>query len=254
MDKSLKSKRILLTGGYGFWGSYVAEELKRAGATKVSIPKFPKTDLRNLGECKSAVRGKDIIIHLAGLVGGIGLNREKPGELFYDNAIMGIQLIEEARKAKVEKCVVIGTICAYPKLTPVPFKDQEIRKSITAYKNFFLRRYSFTKLLVLNFVSQPATFWKKSAMEKIGLFDESEHLVMDYEFWMRIGKLSKMIYVDKYLAGFRSYAANKSTLGFQKQFADEYRVSKQNTKNIFLIFAHKIHAKLICFSYKIIAK
>lgn len=126
MDKSLKNKRILLTGGYGFLGSYVAEELKRAGATKISIPKFPETDLRNLSECKSAVRGKDIIIHLAGKVGGIGLNREKPGELFYDNAIMGIQLIEEARKAKVKKCIIAGTICAYPKHTPVPFKEENL--------------------------------------------------------------------------------------------------------------------------------
>ena len=126
MGESLKNKRILLTGGDGFLGRYVAEELRRAGATKVSIPKFPKSDLRDLDQCKGAVRGKDIVIHLAGKVGGIGLNREKPGELFYDNAIMGIQLIEEARKAGVKKCVVLGTICAYPKFTPVPFKEKNL--------------------------------------------------------------------------------------------------------------------------------
>jgi len=126
MIKSLKNKRVLLTGGDGFLGRHVAKELKKAGVGDILIPQFPETDLRRQADCRALVKDRDIVIHLAAKVGGIGFNLEKPGELFYDNAIMGIQLIEEARKAGVEKCVVIGTICAYPKFTPVPFKEKNL--------------------------------------------------------------------------------------------------------------------------------
>ena len=131
--------------------------------------------------------------------------------------------------------------------------SKEIRKGITAYKNFFLKRYSYKKLLVLNFISQPATFWRKTATDKIALFNEKEHLVMDYEYWLKLGKLSDIIYLNEYLAGFRSYAQNKSTLRFSEQFADEYRVASQNTKSWPLIAAHKVHAKAICAAYKILS-
>jgi len=131
--------------------------------------------------------------------------------------------------------------------------DQEIRKKITAYKNFFLKRYSYNKLLILNFVSQPATFWRQSAQKKVGVFNENEHLVMDYDYWMKIGKLSDMIYINSYLSGFRSYVDNKSSRGFVRQFADEYRVATGNTGNWLLLVLHKIHAKLICLAYKVIS-
>jgi len=125
---NLTKKKILVTGGAGFLGSHVIEKLLARGVPKenIFIPTYPEFDLRKLENCQKVVQGQDIVIHLAAKVGGIGLNREKPGELFYDNLIMGIQLMEEARKASVEKFVAIGTICAYPKFTPVPFKEENL--------------------------------------------------------------------------------------------------------------------------------
>ncbi len=126
---NIKNAKILLTGGHGFVGSRVYEELVKAGAKPANIfrPRKKELDLRLLANIKKAVRGKDLVIHLAATVGGIGLNREKPGTLFYDSAIMGIQLIEEARKAKVKKFVQIGTVCAYPKFPPhIPFREEDL--------------------------------------------------------------------------------------------------------------------------------
>jgi len=120
------NKKVIVTGGKGFLGRHVVQELRQRGANKIFIPEYPVYDLRRLSDCKKAVEGQDIVIHLAAKVGGIGLNLEKPGELFYDNAIMGIQLMEEARKAGVKKFVTIGTICSYPKFTPVPFKEENL--------------------------------------------------------------------------------------------------------------------------------
>lgn len=124
----LTAKRILLTGGSGFLGSHVHEELVRRGAdpTLITVPRSATTDLRSLDNCQAAVKNQDIVIHLAAHVGGIGLNREKPGELFYDNLLMGVQLMEAARQAGVEKFVALGTICAYPKFTPTPFREETL--------------------------------------------------------------------------------------------------------------------------------
>ncbi len=126
--KFLKNKRILLTGGNGFLGTFVKKELLNKGIKKknILIPDLPDFDLRNPKNCKKAVKNQNIVIHLAGKVGGIGFNREKPGELFYDNLIMGIQLMEEARKAGVKKFMAVGTVCCYPKFTPVPFKEENL--------------------------------------------------------------------------------------------------------------------------------
>lgn len=127
---NLENKKILVTGGAGFLGSFVVEELKSQGVEEknIIIPRSDEYDLRKLDNCKKVTKGVDIVIHLAAKVGGIGLNREKPGELFYDNAIMGIHLMEAARQNKVEKFVSIGTICAYPKFTEVPFKEKDLWK------------------------------------------------------------------------------------------------------------------------------
>ncbi|NEO12966.1 MULTISPECIES: GDP-L-fucose synthase [unclassified Moorena] len=124
----LSNKRILVTGGAGFLGRQVVDQLCKAGADaqKITIPRSRDYDLRSLENCQRAVDQQDIIIHLAAHVGGIGLNREKPAELFYDNLMMGTQLIHAAYEAGVEKFVCVGTICAYPKFTPVPFKEDNL--------------------------------------------------------------------------------------------------------------------------------
>ncbi|NEP82877.1 MAG: GDP-L-fucose synthase [Okeania sp. SIO3B3] len=124
----LENKRILVTGGAGFLGGQVVDRLHKAGANpdKITIPRSRDYDLRTLEACQKAVQQQDIIIHLAAHVGGIGLNKEKPAELFYDNLMMGVQLIDCAYKANVEKFVCVGSICGYPKFTPVPFKEENL--------------------------------------------------------------------------------------------------------------------------------
>ena len=125
---SLTEARIVLTGGSGFLGRHVYKELLARGADKdaIFIPRSKEHDLRRRSACKAATKDADLIIHLAGNVGGIGKNRQLPGKLFYDNAMMGIELMEAARQNKVKKFVCIGTICAYPKLTPVPFQETNL--------------------------------------------------------------------------------------------------------------------------------
>lgn len=124
----LSQKKILVTGGAGFLGKQVIAQLIQTGAKleNISVPRSSSCDLRRLEACQKVVQGQDIVIHLAAHVGGIGLNREKPAELFYDNLMMGIQLIHSAYEAGVEKFVCVGTICAYPKFTPVPFKEKDL--------------------------------------------------------------------------------------------------------------------------------
>lgn len=124
----LKNKRILVTGGAGFLGRQVVSQLIKAGAEqdKITVPRSKDYDLTVMENCKRAVDQQDIVIHLAAHVGGIGLNREKPAQLYYDNLMMGTQLIHAAYEAGVEKFTCVGTICAYPKFTPVPFKEDDI--------------------------------------------------------------------------------------------------------------------------------
>ena len=128
MSDFWSERRAVVTGGHGFLGSYVVEQLKNRGAAHVLVPDRAQYDLRQLEAVDRMYvdMQPDIVIHLAALVGGIGANRERPGEFFFDNLMMGAQLMELGRRHKVEKFVAIGTVCAYPKFTPVPFKENDL--------------------------------------------------------------------------------------------------------------------------------
>lgn len=128
MKLNFLKQRILLTGGNGFVGKHVFKELIRKGVKKenIIIPSRKTQDLRDMKHCLKSTKNIDLVIHLAGNVGGIGYNRDFPGTLFYDNITMGVNLIEASRINKVKKFVCIGTICAYPKHTPVPFKEKNL--------------------------------------------------------------------------------------------------------------------------------
>ena len=118
----------MVTGGAGFLGTAVVARLKESGAKEIFVPKVEEYDLREREAIDRALADArpDVVIHLAAVVGGIGANRENPGRFFYENALMGIQLIEQARHAGVDKFVQIGTVCAYPKFTPVPFREEDL--------------------------------------------------------------------------------------------------------------------------------
>ncbi len=121
-------RRVVVTGGAGFLGSYVIEGLEKRGCKNILVPKIEDYNLvqmNNIVRMYSDMK-PDIVIHLAAVVGGIGANREHPGEFFYKNLMMGVQLIEQGRLHNIEKFVAIGTVCAYPKFTPVPFKEDDL--------------------------------------------------------------------------------------------------------------------------------
>ena len=120
--------RVVVTGGAGFLGSFVVEKLRARGCEEIFVPRSTDYDLRDRDAIVRLYKEArpDIVIHLAAVVGGIGANRDNPGRFFYDNAIMGIQLIELARQMGVQKFVATGTICAYPKFTPIPFQEDEL--------------------------------------------------------------------------------------------------------------------------------
>jgi GDP-L-fucose synthase len=124
-----ENKKILITGGAGFLGSHVVDNLvtkRGVERSQISITRSKTVDLRKSEDCQKAVRSIDVVIHLAARVGGIGFNQKYPATLFYDNIIMGVQLIEASRLAHVQKFVQVGTVCAYPKYTPTPFREDDL--------------------------------------------------------------------------------------------------------------------------------
>ena len=122
-----ETRRVVVTGGHGFLGSFVVDKLRAAGAKEVVVARSDKHDLRVQTEALRLYTDTrpDIVIHLAAVVGGIGANRKNPGRFFHDNAIMGLNVIEAARITGIEKFVCAGTICSYPKFTPVPFREED---------------------------------------------------------------------------------------------------------------------------------
>ena len=128
MSQVFWDQRVVVTGGAGFLGSFVVDGLRARGCREIFVPRSVEYDLRDR---EAVVRlyetaRPDIVLHLAAVVGGIGANQDNPGRFFYDNAIMGLQLIELARQMGVQKFVAVGTICAYPKFTPIPFQEDDL--------------------------------------------------------------------------------------------------------------------------------
>ena len=158
-----KNSTILVTGGTGFLGSRVVSILEKKQVKNIIVPHSVENDLRLRENCFEITKNIDIVFHLAAKVGGIGLNQEKPGELFYDNLMMGTNLMEESRKNGVKKFVALGTICSYPKFTPIPFNEENIwngypeetnapyglaKKMLLVQSQAYHQQYNFNSIVV----------------------------------------------------------------------------------------------------------
>ncbi len=160
------SERVVVTGGAGFLGSFVVEELRRRGATNVFVPRSKDYDLVQMDAVRALYRDTrpTIVLHLAARVGGIGANRDNPGKFFYDNLMMGVQLIEQGRQVGLKKLVALGTICAYPKFCPVPFKEEDLWNGYPEETN---APYGLAKKMLL---VQSAAYRQQYGFDSIVLF------------------------------------------------------------------------------------
>ena len=166
MSKFFRDRRVVVTGGAGFLGGYVTQGLWKRGCKNILVPKIEDYDLVNLSDIVTMYENMkpDIVIHLAAVVGGIGANRQRPGEFFYKNLMMGVQLIEQGRLRNIEKFVAIGTVCAYPKFTPVPFREQDLwngypeqtnapyglaKKMLLVQSQAYRQQYDFNSIFLL---------------------------------------------------------------------------------------------------------
>ncbi|HEX9050182.1 MAG TPA: GDP-L-fucose synthase [Anaeromyxobacter sp.] len=160
------SERVVLTGGAGFLGSFVLEELQRRGARDVFVPRSKDYDLVRMDAVRALYRDAKptIVLHLAARVGGIGANRDNPGKFFYDNLMMGVQLIEAGRQVGLKKLVALGTICAYPKFCPVPFREEDLWNGYPEETN---APYGLAKKMLL---VQSAAYRQQYGFDSIVLF------------------------------------------------------------------------------------
>ena len=157
-------KRVLVTGSSGFLGSHLLSHLKKVGVKNIVVPSSKEYDLRKSENCRNVVRDIDIVFNIAAHVGGIGLNRDKPGELFYDNLMMGTQLLHEAKNASVEKFVALGTVCSYPKFSQIPFTETSIwdgypeetnapyglaKKMLLVQSQAYRQQYNFKSVVII---------------------------------------------------------------------------------------------------------
>jgi len=164
--KFWRDKRVVVTGGAGFLGSFLVEKLRQRKAGEIFVPRSREYDLRDIGAIRRMLADArpDIVIHLAARVGGIGANREHPAEFFYDNLMMGVQLLHESWRAGIGKFVAVGTVCAYPKHTPVPFKEEDLwsgypeetnapyglaKKTLLVQTQAYRQQYGFNSIFLL---------------------------------------------------------------------------------------------------------
>ncbi len=160
------SKRVLVTGGAGFLGSFVVANLQERGCQEIFVPRSKDYDLVEMEAVKRLYKDArpDMVLHLAARVGGIGANQANPGKFFYDNLLMGVQLMEVGRQVGIEKFVALGTICAYPKLTPIPFKEEDLwngypeetnapyglaKKMLLVQSQAYRQQYGFNSVVLL---------------------------------------------------------------------------------------------------------
>jgi GDP-L-fucose synthase len=165
MGSFWKDRRVVVTGGAGFLGSFVVERLKKAGAV-VTVPRSAQYDLVDRGAVRRLISEArpDLVIHMAAKVGGIGANRDNPGRYLFDNAMMGLQIFDECRLAGVPKLVALGTICAYPKFTPVPFREDDLWNGYPEETN---APYGIAKKLML---VQSEAYREQYGMNSVVLF------------------------------------------------------------------------------------
>ena len=214
-----RQQRVLVTGGGGFLGRRIVERLRETGCESIAAPRRAEYDLRELGEVVRVYQDVQptLVIHAAASVGGIGANRERPAEFFYDNLVMGVQLIDQARRAGVAKFVAIGTVCAYPAFAPVPFREEDLwngypeetnapyglaKKMLLVQSQAYRQQYGYNSIFVLpvNLYGPGDNFDPKSSHVVPALIrkcvDALERGATEIEVWGDGTPTREFLYVD----------------------------------------------------------